>query len=115
VTTHRPTKPSYDLWEEKHGTSTFTSAAVYGALSAAADIAHILGKDDREKFYRTAAKEIQEGIIKYLMDPETGEFIKIIEISGSGVLYDRTVDISGSTESLPSACSVRQSKITLKF
>ena len=28
-------KPSYDLWEEKYGISTFTASAVYGALMAA--------------------------------------------------------------------------------
>ena len=28
---------SYDLWEEKYGSSTYTAASVYGALHAAAE------------------------------------------------------------------------------
>lgn len=88
-------KPSYDLWEEKRGVSTFTSAAVYGALSSAADIASILGKEERERFYRTTANEVREGIITHLTDPEAGGFIKIIETVGQTTVYDRRADISG--------------------
>jgi GH15 family glucan-1,4-alpha-glucosidase len=87
-------KPSYDLWEERRGVSTFTAAAVYGALSAAADIASILGKEDREQFYRTTANEVRDGILKYLMDPETCEFAKMIEASAHGTTRNRTIDIS---------------------
>ena len=39
--------PSYDLWEEKRGTSTFTASAVYGALCAAAGLSTVLGKKKR--------------------------------------------------------------------
>jgi GH15 family glucan-1,4-alpha-glucosidase len=35
-------KPSYDLWEEKLGTSTFTSSAVFGALMASAEFSRLL-------------------------------------------------------------------------
>lgn len=87
-------KPSYDLWEQKHGVSTFTCAAVYGALSAAADIASVLGKEDRVNFYLTAATEVREGILKHLVDSETGAFAKMIEMVGQKATYDPTVDIS---------------------
>lgn len=88
-------KPSYDLWEEKRGVSTFTSAAVYGALSSAADIAGILGKEERERFYRATANEVRDGIIMHLTDPEAGGFIKIIETFEQKTVYDRRADISG--------------------
>jgi GH15 family glucan-1,4-alpha-glucosidase len=87
-------KPSYDLWEEKRGVSTFTSAAVYGALVAAADLAKILGKEDRESFYRKTASEVREGIIKHLIDPETGIFLKIIEVVGQEASPRKTADMS---------------------
>ena len=50
--------PSYDLWEEKRGCSTFTAAAVYGALVAAADLAKILGKSrPTKRRYRQRRRE----------------------------------------------------------
>jgi len=89
-------KPSYDLWEQKRGVSTFTSAVVYGALSSAADIAKILGKEDREQFYRTAAAEVREGILNHLTIRETGGFVRTIETIGEKTIPDYTVDISSA-------------------
>ncbi len=37
-------KPSYDLWEERYGTHTFTTAAVYGGLIAATNFAESSGE-----------------------------------------------------------------------
>ncbi|OYV63459.1 MAG: hypothetical protein B7X03_01710 [Parcubacteria group bacterium 21-58-10] len=87
-------KPSYDLWEQKHGVSTFTSAAVYGALSVTADLAGILGKEDRKQFYLAAATEVREGILTHLFDPETGRFAKMIETVDRKTVYDSRTDIS---------------------
>lgn len=87
-------EPSYDLWEEKRGTSTFTAAATYGALTAAAEISKILGKFQHEQHYRTAANEIQEGIIKYLWSDADGTFIKMMNHKGDQIEYDKTIDMS---------------------
>ncbi len=84
--------PSYDLWEEKRGTSTFTSAAVYGALVAAAEISTVLGKKKAAKTYGDGAKEVQEGILKYLYDPDMGNFVKQIDTETH--VRDLTVDFS---------------------
>ena len=87
--------PSYDLWERKRGTSTFTSAAVYGALIAAAELSKILGKEKHEARYRQAASEIQEGILKYLWDDKNAIFVNMIDRDkDSALIYDRTIDIS---------------------
>ena len=85
---------SYDLWEEKRGTSTFTAAAVYGALIAAADISKILGKGKHEARYRAAATEVQEGILKHLFDEKSGTFVKLYNRETGALVYDRTLDIS---------------------
>jgi oligosaccharide amylase len=84
--------PSYDLWEEKRGTSTFTAASVYGALSASANIATILGKKKIAKTYADAAKEVKEGILKYLYDPDMGIFVKQIDTETH--VRDLTIDFS---------------------
>ncbi len=85
---------SYDLWEEKRGTSTFTAASVYGALIAAADLSKILGKGKHETRYREAAEEIKEAIMKYLFDEKTGTFVKLVRRDGGSFVYDRTIDMS---------------------
>ncbi|MDB5195004.1 MAG: glycoside hydrolase family 15 [Parcubacteria group bacterium] len=82
--------PSYDLWEEKRGVSTYTAASVFGALNAAADIASVLGKTERAEAYRTAATEVQEAIMTHLYDAESGLFLKMKTSHGE----DRTIDIS---------------------
>lgn len=85
---------SYDLWEEKRGTSTFTASAVYGALIAAADLSKILGKGKHELRYRAAAHEVQDGIMKYLYDEKAGVFVKLYNRESGELAYDKTLDIS---------------------
>jgi GH15 family glucan-1,4-alpha-glucosidase len=87
-------KPSYDLWEEKFGTSTFSSATVYGALMAAANFANILGKEKSEKRYKDAAEEIKKGILEHLYDDKDGIFYKMINFKDEEFVYDRTLDMS---------------------
>ena len=88
-------KSSYDIWEEKYGTSTYTSATVYGALKAAGNLAEILGKKDQAARYLAAASEIKTGILTHLYDPKDGYFYKMINYSADPPVIDRTVDISG--------------------
>lgn len=88
---------SYDLWEERRGVSTYTSASVFGALSAAADIASVLGKEDRAQFYRTAAQEVREGIVKYLVSSASCGFVKMLEDgSGGEPVCNQDTDISSA-------------------
>ena len=92
--THLPL-PSYDLWERKRGTSTFTSSAVYGALIAAAELSNVLGKERHEARYRQAALEVREGILKYLWDERNATFVNMVDRDKDGALvYDKTIDIS---------------------
>ncbi len=87
-------KQSYDIWEEKHGITTFTASSVYGALISTASFAKLLGKKDRERFYLNAAKEIREGILTHLVDVEAGGFAKMIQMHQRKTVYDHTADMS---------------------
>ena len=87
---------SYDLWEEKRGTSTFTAGAVYGALQAAADLSKILGKIESEKKYRIASDDAREAILVHLWDEKEGIFVKHIEREGDHMRIDRTLDASSA-------------------
>ena len=87
--------PSYDLWEENRGISTFTTSTVYGGLVAASKFAKIYGDNERVRIYENVAKEMRESMLKHLYDEEAGRFLKIIKPDGKGgFLRDQTVDSS---------------------
>lgn len=87
--------PSYDLWEEKRGVSTFTASTVYGGLRAASRFAKIFGDLDRAEEYETAAKEVKDAILRELYDKESSRFLKMLEPDDGGVFRkDMTVDSS---------------------
>jgi oligosaccharide amylase len=86
--------PTYDLWEERLGSSSYTSASVYGALKAAEKFAKLLGKLRSAREYGDTALEIKEGILKYLYDNNEGYFYKAIYGKGKDIAVDKTVDIS---------------------
>lgn len=86
--------PSYDLWEMKHGTSTFTAASVVGALNAAKNFANLFGKKADAKIYAKAGDEIKEAILTHLWDSDLNYFYKHIEVRDGEVLHDKTVDAS---------------------
>lgn len=86
---------SYDLWEEKYGTSTYTSSSVYGGLMAASRFALMLGKDDDARTYEAVAQRMQGAIRSVLFDEKLGMFVKHVLHDEDGELtFDRTVDTS---------------------
>ncbi len=86
---------SYDLWEEKYGTSTYTASAVYGGLRAAARFAQMLGKEDDARTYDAVAQRLQKAIVDVLYDQEHKMFVKHVLHEADGSLtYDRTIDTS---------------------
>lgn len=93
-------KPSYDLWEEKRGVSTFTCASVYAALRAAAELSQVLGKSENQARYRTAAQQVRDAITAYLWDDKQGIFYKMInrrdDKEEHETIADMTLDISSA-------------------
>lgn len=87
--------PSYGLWEENRGISTFTTSAVYGGLQAASRFAQVFGDRERAEEYKAAALEVKDAILKFLYDKEAGRFLKMVKPDGKGNLSkDQTVDSS---------------------
>jgi GH15 family glucan-1,4-alpha-glucosidase len=68
--------PSYDLWEERRGIFSFTTAAVYAGLSAAAAFAELFGDRGSADLYRQGALEVQEGMERCLYDSKLGRFLR---------------------------------------
>ncbi|MCR4325708.1 MAG: glycoside hydrolase family 15 protein [Patescibacteria group bacterium] len=93
--THLP-QASYNLWERKRGSSTYTASAVYGALCAAADLSKILGKETHETRYRGAAVEVRNAILSHLWDEKAGMFYNMLVSEGGKTVADATADISSA-------------------
>ncbi|HZO76239.1 MAG TPA: glycoside hydrolase family 15 protein [Ktedonobacteraceae bacterium] len=86
---------SYDLWEERHGILTYTTATVYAGLDAAANFAELFGEVELADRYRKAANEIKEAALRYLWDEERGHFLRMITVDKDGIIHkDATLDSS---------------------
>lgn len=87
--------PSYDLWEEQYGISTFTVAAVYGGLRAAANFTNIFGEAELSRNYKKGASEIKEAMEKYLYSEKEKRFVRMINFAKDGsVKTDSSLDAS---------------------
>jgi GH15 family glucan-1,4-alpha-glucosidase len=87
--------PSYDLWEERRGTLTFTCAAVYGGLMAAAHFAEAFGEMGLAERYRQTADAIKAAMATYLFSPHHGRFLRMITEEPQGTRHaDPTIDAS---------------------
>lgn len=86
--------PSYDLWEEKIGVSTYTCSAVYGGLMAASKFSELLGKRNHMREYKQAADEIRDSMLKYLYSEKLGAFVRIARIVNKGVSHEEIIDAS---------------------
>src|ERR1035437_284435 len=84
-------RPSFDLWEEKVGTFTWTVSAVYAALIAAANFAKVFFDRYRYDVLCSAAKSIRKAMITYLHNGNMHRFAKAINEDGS---QDMTIDSS---------------------
>lgn len=67
-------KPSYDLWEEKFATTTYSTALTFAALNSASDLAVSANDNDNAVKWRIAATEIQNAAHKYLYNDERKYF-----------------------------------------
>ncbi len=86
---------SYDLWEERRGVLSFTVAAVWAGLMAAANFADAFGEDEPAARYRAAADEIRAAADKHLYDADAGRFVRMINRRADGSFdVDMTLDAS---------------------
>ena len=92
-TTNLP-KPSYDLWEEVYETTTYTTAVTFAALSAASQLAEIVGEHDNAVKWQTVADGIQQAAHKYLFNEQKQVVYKGFTMKDGVITYDETVDTS---------------------
>lgn len=87
-------KASYDLWEQYYQTTTYTTAVVYAALFAAAELAEIAEDPDNAVRWRAAADDIQQAAHKYLYNSEQKAFYRGLNVDHGQITYDATIDMS---------------------
>lgn len=84
---------SYDLWEEKFITSTYTVCTVIAGLETAAKLAALIEQPDDAVRWKRAATGIRGNLNKLYHDD--GYFVKGFLLDSNGSLqYDNTLDIS---------------------
>lgn len=86
--------PSYDLWEEKFLTSTYTVAVVYGALKCAVELAEKVGDEKSAIAWQTIAENMQAAAQERLFNKSKNFFYKGLRLEKGTVTYDETIDIS---------------------
>ncbi|MFV0387379.1 MAG: glycoside hydrolase family 15 protein [Pyrinomonadaceae bacterium] len=88
-------KPSWNLWEDRRGVHTFTTASVVGALRAAANFAQIFGDSERASQYTEAADLMVSAMEEILYSREHKRFLRGLLINGDETpVEDATVDAS---------------------
>jgi oligosaccharide amylase len=86
--------PSYDLWEEKIGISTYTCSAVFGGLMAASRFSKLLGKRNHMRRYKKTAEEIKTAMNQHLYNKELGAFMRMAVPTNNHLELDQTIDAS---------------------
>jgi GH15 family glucan-1,4-alpha-glucosidase len=86
---------SYDLWEERHGITAFTTAAVVAGLEAASRMVGAFGDRELAVKYRNEAATIRAAATEHLYDAERGHFSRMIRVRADGTIErDSTLDAS---------------------
>lgn len=87
---------SYDLWEEKFLTNTYTTSLVHRALASAADLAELFEYPDDAVRWRQAADEIAANLSVFT-DPEQQCLRKGYLLQENGSLqFENTLDVSSA-------------------
>jgi GH15 family glucan-1,4-alpha-glucosidase len=89
---------TYDLWEEKFLTSTYSTAVTYAALLAAAKLAEESGKPEDAVHWQTIATDMHDAAQTALYNPDKKFFYKgYVHQSPDAkrdIMYDDTIDAS---------------------
>lgn len=74
-------KPSKDLWEEREGMHTYSSAAVSGGLHAAGQFAKLAGEEALAAEWMEAARRIREAIASLCWNEERGSLYRGLQLT----------------------------------
>lgn len=84
-------KPSIDLWEEREASHTYSSAAVFGGLTAAASFAELAGRPELASEWTAAAERIAAAINELCWNEELGSFYRGVNLTVNAVKYEEAL------------------------
>lgn len=85
--------PSYDLWEEKYLTSTYTTAVSFAALSEAAYLAGVIEDAESAERWRTASEQMLQRRDSFYNESKSYFYKGFVDRNDIRV-YDETIDSS---------------------
>ena len=86
--------PSYDLWEERYGTHSFTVAAVIAGLRAAANFARLFQDTSLAETYDTVADQMKGALTQHLYHTGLKRYARSGYRKGKGYELDEVIDAS---------------------
>lgn len=86
--------PSFDLWEERRGVFTYTTATVIAGLAAAGNLATLFHEAERADAYRQGADAVRAALDTHLYSLSEGRFMRGIVFENGLPKTDVTVDAS---------------------
>lgn len=84
-------RPSRDLWEERIAAHTYTAAAVYGGLTAAAEFARMQRREDLAASWEAEAKRIQSGIGQNCWNESKSSYYRALKLEVWPHMYEQAI------------------------
>ncbi len=86
--------PSWDLWEERFGIHSWTVAATWAGLQAAANFAEAFGENDISLHFQRTAARMQQAVKQHLWDEKRYTFLRSLTYEQGSYRADITMDAS---------------------
>lgn len=83
--------PSRDLWEEREAEHTYSAAAVFGGLNAAASFARRQGREDLAGEWEQVARKIAEGIEALCWNEDRSSYYRGVKLTVSKDEYEAAI------------------------
>jgi len=81
-----------DLWEDEFNQSTYSAAATYGGLRAAADLARVKDEGEMNGLWAASAERLRGAILSLQWSKEQNRFIRGINRRVGGSDYERAIE-----------------------
>ena len=88
-------KPSMGIWEDTLAQSTYSAAATYAGLTAAAKLAALRGENGLCAEWSRRAEEVRQAVLVQLWDEEQGYFIRAVSKQAGRGEYEWTLANGG--------------------
>lgn len=85
-------KPSIDLWEEREASHTYSSAAVYGGLSAASKFAELAGEYELSEKWQEQADKIKQAIEQLCYNEQLQSYYRGLNLTVNAEKHAHAID-----------------------